>query len=817
MKRLPTAAAALLCAVGLTAFASTVTATVSDTDGTPWNNCTYTTTLTILGGTSTPAPTISGVPVSPLVISGACSSAGVITATLTDTSTVDQKNVQWVFKVQSNSSALPVTVSTPVVGTSPNLTQAFSLLRAPRFASGANAYGYSDAEVQGVPNLGNTYYNVTTPCLRQYSLAGWTCGGSGGTTPAGTNAPQASNGAGTALVVESPNIANAAIGKSNGLYVSGDSILQATGASSTGAGNVAYQQGYGYLWQQQVGGPYEAEGTSGDQEADGNFKWVYRMENPQGNGVDPIYGHELGTNDAVVYMGDTNKQAIFQRLALGSLAWKGTPQANKTFGQSCTLAGGMAASTQTLLQGLTVQATTIGATASCVTHATNANGPIYACYLIQDANGGTFTLSLDGTPQNDPFNGTTTWNAFGDGGVLIHTQNSTNAGVACARLTGTWAAGSSHTILFTVTSATSASNVVWPVWVGSAPAPSATLNPHVVVISPNQQNTSSAGAPYVATYQGFLQTIVTNLAADGENIVYSDTANALLNSPRCGNGNATLMFTNCYNDAIHPNNTGHSVMAATAEASTPASALMGVTQWNPQQPAQNFTFFPLTPYQWLDINPYNVACSATSWCPGMKLTGPNGQILGITYNSITGMTFLAPTGAGTGFSFCPTGGSGLIANAPPLSASCFINIAMGGAGIVNFFQGSTVSINGLSIQGGQLTTGTNFTLLSQGPFRTTGTFQVNKSLTNGIGIQVATVSGCSTAAGVLGACTATVTLGVTEPDALYVVTGCTIVGASSGAMMGNAASLTTTTFTVAEYSVAGGTTGGTINCMVVHN
>lgn len=167
---------------GLPAFASTsnMTATVTDTDGTAWANCSYMAKLTILGGTSTPAPTIGGVTVSPLVVKGSCSNAGVIAATLTDTNSVDQKNVQWVFQVQPNASSSSVTVSTPVIGASPSLTSAFSILAPPRFATGSSSYGYADVEIQGVPLVGATYYNVTTPCFSQFSLAGWTCGGGGG-------------------------------------------------------------------------------------------------------------------------------------------------------------------------------------------------------------------------------------------------------------------------------------------------------------------------------------------------------------------------------------------------------------------------------------------------------------------------------------------------------------------------------------------------------------------------------------------------------------------------------------------------------------
>lgn len=521
-----------------------------------------------------------------------------------------------------------------------------------------------------------------------------------------------------------PNNINAALGSSNGLNIFADSLGQATGATSTGVGNVAFQNGYSYLLQQDIGGPFLLGGTSGDQEADVNYKWMYRVANPQGNGIDPLYVHELGTNDAIVYMGDTNKQAIFQRLALGSLAWLGVPRTNKIFAQNCTLAGGMAADPAPLLVGLGAKATTSGATASCVINAPKANDTIYACYLIQDANSGTFTLSLDGTPQTDPFNGTTTWNAFGDGGAAINTQNSVKSGVACARFTGVSAGN--HTVLFSVTSTTGASNAVWPQWVGAAPVASATLNPTVRAISPNQQNVSSAGAPYVATYAGFISSIVSNLAADGLNESYVDTSNALLNDPSCGNGVQSAMFANCYNDSVHPNNAGYAVIHNTEKAATPSSFLLAVTHWNPQQPGQNYIpAAPLTPYQWFDVNPYNLA-SATNWNPGIKFQGSNGQFSGISYQGNTGLTFYAPSGV-VGFSFCPWGGSGFLGSGPPTSASCFMDIVTNGQ--VRFFGGSALP-NGSSFQSQSFSTGSSVTVTIGGLLKVTGNGL--GSLSNGV-------------------------------------------------------------------------------------
>lgn len=566
-------------------------------------------------------------------------------------------------------------------------------------------YLRADGTCQSALPAGVTSINGT-PGAFTFTGAGVTCttttctfNGGGGSVGTQGQLQAAGATAGT-FAAATPNNVNAALGSSNGLDIFGDSIGGATGATSTGPGNVPFQNGYSYLVQQTIGGPFLLGGVAGDMEADVNYKWIYRAANPQGAGIDPVYAHELGTNDAINYLGDANKQKIFQRLDLGSLAWLAVPRSNKTFAQNCTLAGGMANDANTIFAGLGAVATTNGATASCAITAPKANDTIYACYLIQDANTGTFTLSLDGVAQTDPFNGTTTWNAFGDGGAAIQTQNGVKSGVACARFTGVSAG--SHTVLFTVTSATGSTAAVWPQWVGAAPA-SSTQNPYVIAVSPNQQNTGSAGAPFVATYQGFISGIVSNLAADGLNVSYSNTSNALLNSPSCGNGNQAAMFANCYADNIHPNNTGHSVMASTIESSTPASALLAVTHWNPKQPGQNYLpAQPLSPYQFFDVNPYNLTGNGNNgWVPGIKFNGSNGQVFYEAYNINTGLTVAGPAGTGI-FAVCPYGGSGYFAAAPPALTDCYMTVV--GNGLVNFFNSSVRIQNNLM----QMSSGSTF-------------------------------------------------------------------------------------------------------------
>ncbi len=208
MNRLLKAAAALLCAVGLTASASTVTAVVIDTDGQTWNNGTYTATLTLPGTVFLAhGPTIGGVPVVPSIVKGSLSSTGVLSGTFVDTSTVDQPNAQWSFVVCPNTSGSDVclTVTTTVVGATVDLSAAFSQMSAPRFPTGARAYGYLDKEVQLPPPAGSVYFNMTDQCQHQWNGTVWTTcqsgGGGGGVTPGGaTYELQAKPSSGTTLL-----------------------------------------------------------------------------------------------------------------------------------------------------------------------------------------------------------------------------------------------------------------------------------------------------------------------------------------------------------------------------------------------------------------------------------------------------------------------------------------------------------------------------------------------------------------------------------------------------------------------------------------
>lgn len=172
------------------AATSTVTGTVTDTDGQAWNLGNYTATLTIPNNLfNRDVPRIGGVPVYPAVIKGTMSATGFISGTFTDTSSVDQPGTKWVFQLcpRTSGSNVCVTVATTVIGATVNLTPAFSSLAAPRFPASGDAFGYADTEVQLPPPLGSRYFNVTDKCLHQWDGQVWTaCNtSSGGLGPGG--------------------------------------------------------------------------------------------------------------------------------------------------------------------------------------------------------------------------------------------------------------------------------------------------------------------------------------------------------------------------------------------------------------------------------------------------------------------------------------------------------------------------------------------------------------------------------------------------------------------------------------------------------
>ena len=231
--------------VGVSQTSTLTNTVITDSDGQTWNNCTWSATLLSPKG----PPTQSGVLVGVQSINGSCSSGGKISATLADTSTIDQSGAEWCFSITPDASASSYSACSAVTGSTPNLSTHLSPTYALRFPASAYAYGYLDQEVLS-PTLGSYYFNVTNQCGRTYTINGWsgcTTQSGNATSIQGTPVSSTAPALGQALVYSGSNYVPSSIqtletrslslAKVKGQFISPGSSY--TIFSATGAGNVA--------------------------------------------------------------------------------------------------------------------------------------------------------------------------------------------------------------------------------------------------------------------------------------------------------------------------------------------------------------------------------------------------------------------------------------------------------------------------------------------------------------------------------------------------------------------------------------------------
>ena len=219
-----------------------VTATITDSDGQTWNNGSCGIALI----NSAAASYYNGTRL-PVYYICTINSAGVLNASLYNTNTITPTSSLYTFNICSNTSAICSNFQIPVTGT--DLSSAISSrITAPRFGAGPYSYGYLDAEVEPVPQIGGVYYNVTNLITRQWNGGSWVDGGSSNatsiqSTPVSSTAPAL----GQALVYSGSNYVPSSIqtletrslslAKVKGQFISPGSSY--TIFSATGAGNVA--------------------------------------------------------------------------------------------------------------------------------------------------------------------------------------------------------------------------------------------------------------------------------------------------------------------------------------------------------------------------------------------------------------------------------------------------------------------------------------------------------------------------------------------------------------------------------------------------
>lgn len=200
-----------------------------------------------------------------------------------------------------------------------------------------------------------------------------------------------------------------------------------------------------------------------------------------------------------------------------ALTWLGTPQKNKIYAQAATSTGftnwsgyGGALGKTTTTQGSTLSWTI-----------TTDGNPIDINYELQatatsTVSGGLFTAMVDSTTAavNVPTGGS---------GQFTFPINASSQTPATLRIPNIAAGG--HTVSLVVTSTSSASNVVTPLYVSSAPGyPNPTGNPGVYVAGQLQEATGSQ-ASATSAFDSMIQTEAIKAFADGENVHFVPVRN----------------------------------------------------------------------------------------------------------------------------------------------------------------------------------------------------------------------------------------------------------------------------------------------------
>lgn len=266
-------------------------------------------------------------------------------------------------------------------------------------------------------------------------------------------------------------------------------------------------------------------GVSSNQAADEQVKIYSQSISSSGNELNTTI---IGSNDITGYGGDLDKQDNYKNIYSASLAWLGIP--NKQIGQSANITYTGSWTNSTRFGGtLSKQSNTNGNKASFVINGTKA----YISYCMIDGNGGTFTVTVDGVPTG------VTYNCFGKNGTAISTLLGHTYGSGLIRITGLTDAN--HTIELTVTSATSASNVVQFDWGGTNKGINTVGKPTTII----GKIVRRFSATYIDDYNALIESIYNDLAVtDGMNFHLIET-DYVLDIP-----------TDLASDNAHPNDSG---------------------------------------------------------------------------------------------------------------------------------------------------------------------------------------------------------------------------------------------------------------------
>jgi hypothetical protein len=309
-------------------------------------------------------------------------------------------------------------------------------------------------------------------------------------------------------------IGRTAIVASNCLFW-GDSITFGTGSTAAPGGSGGFAN---LLIQNECSGLSKNSGTSSDWGADLALKFYAAGASPfifpNKYGLNRGITHFLmiGTNEAALKQTTGYQTGVYRPELYGVLAFASIPRSNALYAQDsgCTKTGTWSVD-NSLLSGLGEKSNTNGDTISCANVATVAASPfVYVGYKAVDSNGGAFNIKVDGVTCTDTVTNSTTLNNAGT--VTIATANGATSAPFIARCP---ASAGTHTILMTVSSATSGSNVVYIEWVGSMPnvLASASVLPRILQFGVLRQSADAQGT-WTNNYNAEIDNIVATLASD---------------------------------------------------------------------------------------------------------------------------------------------------------------------------------------------------------------------------------------------------------------------------------------------------------------
>ena len=306
----------------------------------------------------------------------------------------------------------------------------------------------------------------------------------------------------------------------------GDSITSGGGATD------AFHT-FEYLLSTDCSSMVSNHGFGGDMSPDMTAK-VFSNENP-GNSVAPFYTAMIGTNDALS-KGNGAYEAVYTLTHQAALSWLAISSTYKTFATAYSSTTGTWVADNTYQSGIGMQSTTNGST--LVLPITTTGKPIYVWYRVIDGNGGTFVYSLDGAAAISVSCSTS---------PAMATTNGGTASVGFLRISPV--TSGSHSITFSVTSATNTGNVVGIIGIGTPSSVPTYNSPSVFsggVLKESGTNGVEINATATAAYNTDAQNDANLLANDGLRVYFVNVRN-YINLP------ADYNLLNL----PHPNNSGH--------------------------------------------------------------------------------------------------------------------------------------------------------------------------------------------------------------------------------------------------------------------